>query len=123
MSKKDGSELKSNKIVGFSNWSGGFGGPIYNDKEMNYDPHRSSNENPKEKRNENKFKSFFKRVQDKLFNNNTPLQQNKNNLTPIKNEQPEIEEVNCHICGNSCNNMDYFCKKCGAKLKVGHYND
>lgn len=118
MSKKDGSNLKSRNIHTFINGSHGFGGPLYVERNVNRNPQQPSGEDILEAEEENKSKSFFQKLKDKLLSKTTNKILTSNNLV-----QPEIEGISCHKCGSLCKEKDYFCSECGAKLKSGHYDD
>lgn len=124
MSKKDPTKTKSFDIVGSSSYvGGGTIGSIYVEREKDFDPHEPSKADIYEVNKTKKAKAFFNKIRAKLLNKTTPLQQTTHNLTPNEKEQPINESFSCHICGNICKEKDYFCPECGAKLKVGHFND
>lgn len=96
-------------------------GPMYNSKVSNIDSLQKIQEKALKERNEEKTKSFLRQILDVLFNKKATTNQTIDNSSSIGEKQPEFSSIICHICGNKCAEMDFFCPKCGSKLRAGHY--
>ena len=60
-------------------------------------------------------KSLFSQLREKIFHNKDI------NSTPMVPDQALNEPLVCNHCGAICDENDYYCPNCGAKVRMGHY--